>query len=152
MAGDNLATCPNFTASKVMTNVFGLLPPTNGSLNNNVIDRSLSSTTANLDDVKIDHSFSDKHRISGGFDYDNTNTGGTSDLGPIFGSHTPQNTRYARFSDNYIFSPSVVNQFLFGFSRRFRGELSNSLGHAFPAKSRLTGVTDTTIPCFKFTG
>src|SRR5712664_2507659 len=152
VSGDNLANDPNFTASKVMTNVFGLLPPTNGSLNNNVIDRSLSSTTANLYDVKIDHSFSDKHRISGGFDYDNTNTGGTSDLGPIFGSHTPQSTRYARISDNYVISPTLVNQALFGFSRRFRGEVSNSLGLGYPAKIGLTGVNNTTFPCIKFFG
>src|SRR5258708_1972252 len=113
ISGDNLANDPNFTPSKVMTNVFGLLPPTNGSLNNNVIDRSLSSTTANLYDVKIDHSFSEKHRISGGFDYDNTNTGGTSDLGPIFGSPTPPSTRYAPLSANSVISPPLVNQALF---------------------------------------
>jgi hypothetical protein len=148
--GDNLANDPNFTASKVMTNVFGLLPGTNGSLDNNVIDRSLSSTTANLYDVKIDHSFSEKHRISGGFDYDNTNTGGTSDLGPIFGSHTPQSTRYARISDNYVISPTLVNQALFGFSRRFRGEVSNSLGQGYPEKIGLTGVNNTTFPCIKW--
>jgi len=85
----------------------------------NVIDHTVSSTTANLIDVKIDHAFSEKHRISGGFDYDNTKTGGSSDLGTIFGSSLPQNTRYARISDNYVFTPSLVNQALFGFSRRF---------------------------------
>ena len=148
--GDNLANDPNFTESAVMTKVFGLLPPTNGSLDNNVIDKSLSSTTANLYDVKIDHSFSEKHRISGGFDYDNTNTGGTSDLGPIFGSHTPQSTRYARISDNYVISPTLVNQALFGFSRRFRGEVSNSLGQGYPDLIGLTGVNNTTFPCIKW--
>ena len=134
-----------------MTNVFALLPPTNGNLTDNVNDRSLTSTTANLFDVKIDHALSEKHRISGGFDYDNTNTGGTSDLGPLFGSHLPQSTRYVRFSDNYIFSPTVVNQFLFGFSRRFRGEVANTLGQGYPAKIGLTGVQNTTFPCIKFT-
>jgi len=148
--GDNLANDPNFKASKVMTNVFGLLPGTNGGLDNNVIDRSLSRTTANLYDIKIDHSFSEKHRISGGFDYDDTNTGGSSSLGSIFGSHTPQSTRYARFSDNYVFSPTVVNQFLFGFSRRFRGEVANSLGQGYPAKIGLAGVQQTTFPCIKW--
>ncbi|HEY4781482.1 MAG TPA: TonB-dependent receptor, partial [Chthoniobacterales bacterium] len=58
---------------------------------------------------------------------------------------------YARISDNYIFTPSLVNQFLFGFSRRFRGELSNSIGQNFPAKIGLTGVQPTTFPCVKFT-
>jgi len=147
---NDLTSDPNFTASKVMTNVFNLLPPTNGQLTNNVTDRSISSTTANLYDVKIDHSFSDKHRISGGFDYDNTKTGGISDLGPIFGSSTPQNTRYARISDNYVISPTLVNQALFGFSRRFRGEGSNSIGLGFPEKIGLTGVNNTTFPCIKW--
>jgi hypothetical protein len=150
--GDILTNDPNFTPSAVMTKVFALLPATNGSLTNNVIDTTISSTTANLFDIKIDHAISDKHRISGGFDYDNTNTGGVSNLGPIFGSITPQSTRYARVSDNYIFTPSLVNQFLFGFSRRFRQEISNSVGQGYPAKIGLTGVANTTFPCIKFTG
>ena len=125
---------------------------TNGGLTNNVIDRTVSSTTANLYDVKIDHAFSDKHRISGGLDWDNTKTGGASDLGPIFGSSTPQVTRYARVSDDYIVTPSVVNHILFGFSRRFRTESSNTLGQGFPTQIGLTGVQNTTFPCVKFVG
>jgi hypothetical protein len=150
--GNVLTNDPNFTPSVVMTNVFGLLPPTNGSLTDNVTDTSVSRTTANLFDIRIDQKISEKHRISGGFDYDNTKTGGTSDLGPIFGSSTPQNTRYARVTDNYVFTPTLVNQFLFGFSRRFRKEGSNSLGLGFPEKIGLTGVANTTFPCIKFIG
>src|SRR5713226_3408388 len=150
--GNLLTNDPNYTPSSVMKKVFTLLPPTNGSLTNNVVDRSLSRTTANLWDLKIDQNISDRQRISFGFDYDNTNTGGTSSLGPIFGSHTPQRTRYARFSHNYTFTPTVMNQFLFGFSRRFRQEISNSLGQGYPQKIGLTGVANTTFPCIKFTG
>ena len=150
ISGNVLSNDPNFTLSKVMGNILPLLPTTNGQLTNNVTDRTISSTTANIYDVKIDHSFSDKHRISGGFDYDDTDTGGSSDLGPIFGSHTPQSTRYARVSDNYVFSPTIVNQALFGFSRRFRGEISNSLGLGYPEKIGLTGVQNTTFPCLKW--
>ena len=149
--GNILTNDPNFTPSAVMTKVFALLPPTNGSPTNNVIDHTLSRTTANLFDVKIDHIISQKQRISGGFDYDNTKTGSISSLTPIFGSSLPQDTRYARFSHNYIFGPSVVNQFLFGFSRRFRGEVANSLGQGYPVKIGLTGVQNTTFPCMKFT-
>jgi Carboxypeptidase regulatory-like domain/TonB dependent receptor len=150
--GNILTNDPNFTPSKVMANVFALLPPTNGGLTSNVLDHTVSSTTANLFDVKIDHVFSDKHRISGGLDYDNTRTGGSSDLGPIFGSSLPQSTRYARISDNYVFTPSLVNQALFGFSRRFRGEVADSLGQGYPGKIGLTGVNDTTFPCIKWGG
>lgn len=150
--GNILSNDPNYTPSTVVSNILALLPMTNGSLQNNVLDTTVSSTTANLFDIKIDHNISEKHRISGGFDYDNTNTGGTSNLGPIFGSVGPQSTRYGRISDNYIFTPSLVNQFLFGFSRRFRGEVANSLGQGYPAKIGLTGVQNTTFPCVKFTG
>ena len=149
--GNILKNDPNFTPSKVVSNILALLPTTTGASQNNVLDTTISTTTANLFDIKIDENISDKHRISGGFDYDNTNTGGKSNLGPLFGSTTPQNTRYARISDNYIFTPSIVNQFLFGFSRRFRGELSDSIGQDFPAKIGLTGVQSTTFPCVKFT-
>jgi hypothetical protein len=148
--GDVLTNDPNFVTSKVMAKVFGLLPPTNGNLTNNVVDHSSTLTTANLFDIKIDHNISNKQRISGGFDYDNTNQGGTSSLGPIFGSTTPQNTRYARVSDNYIFTPTLVNQVLFGFSRRYRKEGSNSIGGGWPAKIGLTGVSQATFPCIKF--
>ena len=150
--GDVLTNDPNFTPSTVMTKVFGLLPPTNGGLTQNVIDSSTSLTTANLFDVKIDHNISDKQRISGGFDYDNTRQGGVSNLGSFFGSVTPQHTRYARISDNYIFTPTLVNQVLFGFSRRYRKEGSNSVGGGWPAKIGLTGVSQATFPCIKFLG
>ena len=150
--GNILTNDPNFTPSAVMTKVFALLPPTNGGLSNNVTGTRTAKTTANLWDLKIDHVISDKQRISGGFDYDNTLKGEISSLGPIFGQSTPQSTRYARFSHNYVFSPTVVNQFLVGFSRRFRGEVANSLGEGFPAKIGLTGVNNTTFPCIKFFG
>ena len=150
--GNILTNDPNFKPSAVITKVFGLLPATNGGLTNNVVDRTISSTTANLFDLKIDQTISAKQRISGGLDWDDTNTGGTSQLGPIFGSSTPQVTRYARVSHDYTVSPSVVNHILFGFSRRFRTEASNTLGQGYPAQIGLTGVQNTTFPCIKFVG
>src|SRR5205085_12427331 len=126
--GNILSNDPNYTPSAVMTKVFALLPATSGSLNNNVFDRSTSSTHANLWDLKIDENISDKQRVSFGLDWDNTKTGGASILAPFLGSQTPQDTRYARFSHNYVVSPTLVNQFLLGYSRRFRTEASNGLG------------------------
>ena len=64
-----------------MTNVSALLPPTNGGLTNNVFDQSTSRTTANLWDLKLDQTISNKQAISFGFDYANTKTGGTLDTG-----------------------------------------------------------------------
>jgi hypothetical protein len=150
--GNILSNDPDYTPSAVMTKVFSLLPPTSGALTNNVFDQSKSTTTANLWDLKIDQTISDKQRFSFGFDYDNTKTGGSSILAPFLGSQTPQSTRYVRFSHNYTFSPTVVNEFLVGFSRRFRTEASNGLGEGWPEQLGLTGVANTTFPCIKFIG
>ncbi len=150
--GNLLKNDPNYAPSSVVSKLFALLPQTNGSLTNNVVDRTISSTTANLFDLKIDQTISDKQRISGGFDLDNTRTGGISNLGPLFGSSTTQSTRYARLNHYYVLSPALVNHFLVGFSRRFRTEASNSLGQGFPATLGLTGVANTTLPCIKFVG
>jgi len=149
---NTLSNDPGFKASSVMKNVFGLMPATNGGLTNNVFQRTTSQTIANLFDVKVDQNVSDRQRISVGFDYDNTNNQSIESLGPIYGGQTPQNTRYARVSDDYTFTPTLLNHFLAGFSRRYRGELSNGIGQGWPSKIGLTGVQETTFPCFKFHG
>ena len=130
--------------------LFALLPPTNGGLTNNVVDPTISRTTANIYDIKFDQKIFSSDHLFVGFDYDNTDTGGFSALGPIFGEAIPQDTRYFRIGDDHIFSPSVVNHFLAGFSRRFRGEISNTLGQDYVTKIGLTGVQNTTLPCFIF--
>ncbi|MBV9265813.1 MAG: carboxypeptidase regulatory-like domain-containing protein, partial [Acidobacteriaceae bacterium] len=143
---------PNYTPSPVMSKVFSYLPATNGSLQNNAINSSISHTTADLYDVKVDQVITDKQRFSVGYDTDNTDTGGVSNLGPIFGSHTPQNTHYLRFNDTQVFTSSLVNQFLAGFSRRWRGEVSNGLNAGYPNQIGLKGVENTTFPCIIFLG
>ncbi len=150
--GNILSNDPNYKESAVMAKVMASLPATSGSLTNNVFDTSIARTTANLWDLKIDQTISDKQRFSFGFDYDNTQAGTFSVLEPYINQQVPQSTRYTRFSHNYIFSPTVVNEFVVGFSRRFRSEISNSLGQNWPQKLGVTGVSDLTYPCFEFAG
>ncbi len=150
--GNILSNDPNYKPSAVMAKVMASLPATSGSLTNNVFDTSLNRTTADLWDMKLDETISDKQRFSFGFDYDNTQSGTFSVLEPYINQQVPQSTRYARFSHNYIFSPTVVNEFLVGFSRRFRTEASNSLGQNWPQKLGVTGVSNVTYPCFQFQG
>ena len=150
--GNLLSNDPNYVESAVISKLFALLPATDGALTNNTVDKTVNTTTANLFDVKFDQTVSSRQRMSFGFDYDNTNTGGVSALGPIFGQKVPQDTRYGRFSDDYVINNSLVNHFLAGFSRRFRGEISDTLGQNYPTKLGLTGVQDFTLPCFIFVG
>lgn len=148
--GNLLSNDPNYTQSQVIKKLFALLPPTNGGLTNNVVDPTISRTTANIYDLKYDQKIFSSDHLFVGFDYDNTDTGGFSALGPIFGEAIPQDTRYFRIGDDHIFSPSLVNHFLAGFSRRFRGEISNTLGQDYVTKIGLMGVQNTTLPCFIF--
>jgi hypothetical protein len=147
---NTLANDPNYKESAVMSKVFGYMPATNGNLTSNVFMTSVTRVPANMFDIKIDQNISSKQRLSFGLDYDNTNNESVESIGPMFGGATPQNTRYLRFSHDYTFTSSVLNHFLAGFSRRFRGEISNGLGDGYPAKLGLTGVQNTTFPCFDF--
>src|SRR5208337_4070855 len=149
---DTLTSDPNYKGSSVMSKVFAYVPQTNGNLTNNVVQFTSSKTTADIFDVKIDQNVSDKQRVSVGFDYDNTNSQSVVSLGPIFGQAGPQNTRYVRLSHDYTLTPSVLNHFLVGYGRRYRGEISNSLGGGYPVKLGLTGVNNNTFPCFNFEG
>jgi hypothetical protein len=147
---NTLASDPNYTASSVMAKMFAYMPATNGNLTNNVYETSTTKVPANMFDIKIDQNISSKQRLSFGFDFDNTNNASVESIGPMFGGATPQNTRYVRASYDYTLSPSVLNHFLVGLSRRYRGEISNGLGDGYPAKLGLTGVNNNTFPCFNF--
>jgi hypothetical protein len=150
IAGDILTNDPNYHPSAIMGRIYSYMPVTSTGVTNNAIVSSTSFTTANLFDVRVDQIISDKQRVSASFDYDNTNTGTSTPLCPLFCGETPQNTRYARFGDYYTFSPTLFNQFMVGFCRRYRGEISSSLGGNYPTKLGLTGVADTTFPCLDF--
>ena len=150
ISNDTLTNDPNYSESSVMSKVFGYVPKTNGNLTNNVMQFTSSKTLADIIDVKIDQNVSNKQRISVGVDYDNTNNQSVVSLGPIFGQRGPQNTRYLRFSHDYTLTPSVLNHFVAGYSRRYRGEISSSLGGGYPVKLGLTGVNNNTFPCFNF--
>lgn len=148
--GNILSNDPNFVPSKVITNLFNSFPATDGGLTNNSTERAESFTRADVWDLKIDQNVSDRQHISSSFSYDNTNSGNTSSLGPEYAGTGPQNTRYARFSDSYTFTPTLFNLFNAGFTRRYRGELAGSIGQNWPEKLGLTGVQNTTYPCFNF--
>jgi hypothetical protein len=142
----------NYKPSAVMTKVFSYMPTTNGGLDNNVFVRTSSKTWANMMDFKADVNISGRQRLSAGFDYDNTMAESVQSDGPIFGGQTPQNTKYARMAYDFTLTPSILNHFLAGFSRRFRGEYSNGIGMDYPSKLGLSGVQNTTFPCVKFHG
>jgi hypothetical protein len=150
---NTLSSDPNYKASAVMSKVFSYLPPTSSAgVSSNVLVVSTTKIPANMFDIKIDQNVTSEQRFSFGLDYDNTNNKTVESIGPIYGGATPQNTRYVRFSHDYTLTSSLLNHFLIGLDRRYRGEISNGLGGGYPAKLGLTGVNNNTFPCFDFEG
>lgn len=76
-------------------------------------------------DIKVDHSFSDKHRLSFSMDYmkftgESVNGGFWYTLGdgPFDSGYDGLYPYWTyRITDNYVFTPRVLNSFSFGFSR-----------------------------------
>ncbi len=104
--------------------------------------------SANIYTVRIDQNIGDKQKLNGSYDYNpDTNTvyyGGI----PLDTSGTNQINHYVRLGYDYVLTPTLLNHFNFGFSRRFREELSGegSFGGNWPTKLGLKGVSDTTFP------
>ena len=114
----------------------------------NIVQTASNPIDANMYEIRIDQNIGAKQKISGSYDYDwRPNT--VYDAGaPLNTSDTSQRTRYLRFGHDYVFSPSVMNHFNAGFSRRYREEFSGlgGFGGNWPEKLGLKGVAQTTFP------
>lgn len=114
----------------------------------NYVQKSINPVDANMYEIRIDQNIGAKQKIFGTYDYDwRPNT--VYDIGePLNTSATNQRTHYVRFGYDYIFSPSLLNHFNAGFSRRYRQEFSGEGGYGgnWPSKLGLKGVMDTTFP------
>ena len=118
----------------------------------NYIQRAQNPVDANLWEIKIDQNIGAKQKLSGSYDYDNRPNTVYFSGAPLQTSATNQKTNYARLGYDYIFSPTLLNHFNFGFSRRYRQEFSGegSYGGNWPSKLGLKGVANTTFPVFGF--
>ncbi len=106
------------TFSKVATNILPYFPAaSNNGVNNNFFRVQATKNDEHRLVGKIDHTFNDKHNISGSFfmgSYDNGNNGTLSQLD---GSVVTAPTKQFRFTYNYAHSPRVSNNLNAGFLR-----------------------------------
>lgn len=134
---------PQNRISPVSANILAQLPaPSNGSVLNNFL--ALGARTFDRDQVniKIDHNLSDRHRING-FGYIGTQTALDPDNLPAPFTNALNNqyrSRWIRFSDDYVFSPSVLNHLTLGFTRELQSWNSLAADQGWPTKLGLTGV------------
>lgn len=155
---------PKERFSEVAKNVLAQLPnPTNNGLFNNYVSTGRGYVDENQYNLKIDHSFTDMHRISGYYYQDALDQldplGGGAERTAFSGPASPSSiasnrNHWVRLSDDYVISPTIVNHVSLGFTRFLTTTDSTSLNQDWPQQLGLTGVNtgaNNSFPCIRFT-
>ncbi len=121
-------------------------------------DTVYRSYRTNLDN-KIDHSFSDKHKVFGRFsDFRNRSFNGRWQVAvnnPIFdANHTPIPLDLTQlvFSDTYTINPTMINQVRLGGTRRKFSRTPESLNGNWASKLGIPNAAPDTMPSFLNSG
>jgi hypothetical protein len=149
---------PESRFSSVARAILPLIPePTSGGNINNFLTIGARKFDRDQVNVKIDHAFSDKSRLSV-FTYIGTQQLTTPELLPLPLSPAyaeDRRSRWVRLTHDYIFSPSVLNHFAIGFTREGQFWEALSANQDWPDKIGLTGVETgdgNAFPIITFTG
>ena len=134
---------PQSRISSVSQKIVALYPaPVNGGLFNNYLTTGARTFDREQLNVKIDHAFSDRSRLSA-FTYLGTQTTVTPELLPMPLSPAKSEdyrSRWARLTHDYIVSPSVLNHFTLGYTREGQFWQTLSADQGWPDKLGLKGV------------
>jgi hypothetical protein len=129
--------------SSVSAKIIPLLPGLNSnSLLSNFLTIGNNTVSQNQFNGKVDHQFSPRHRVSGFVSYTDNTTNAPETLPEPFANQRTQYNFYTTLRMNYDFvvSPSILNQFLAGFTRVNGGGQMYDLNQGWPSKIGLTGV------------
>lgn len=142
--------------SAVSRNILPQLPtPDNNSIFNNFLSTGRGRTDSNQYNIKLDHSFSDRNRISGYY-YNDLNEIKDPELvpGPTSPNRqTASRNNWLRLSHDLTLSPTMLNHLTLGYTRTAVRIATYSLNQDWPTKLGLTGVNrgpDNTFPCIEF--
>ena len=154
---------PTSRFSKVSTNAMATMPtPATNALFANYPSTGRGYVNEDQINIKIDHSFTDRHRISGYFYRDMLNQldplGGGAERTAVPGPPTPSaynlnHNHWLRLSDDYVISPAILNHVGLGYTRFLTTIDSGSLNGDWPQKLGLTGVNtgaNNSFPCLNF--
>lgn len=150
--------------STVSKNVLSVLPaPINTGVFNNYISTGRGFTNEDQYDIKLDHAFSERHRVSGFYYRDlltqDDPTGAGADKVAVTGpaaeaSLTGSHNHWVRLSDDFVISPTIINHVGLGFTRFLTTIDSASLNQDWPQKLGLAGVNNganNSFPCIDLT-
>ena len=142
--------------SSVSRNILPQLPtPDTNSIFNNFLSIGRGQTNSNQVNLKLDHAFTDRNRLSGYYYHDRHEI---RDPELVPGPTTPNRStasrnNWARISHDLVLSPSMLNHLTLGYTRTAVRIAAYSLNEDWPTRLGLTGVNrgpDNTFPCIEF--
>jgi hypothetical protein len=142
--------------STVSRNILPLLPtPDNNGIFNNFLSTGRGQANSNQYNIKLDHAFSDRNRLSGYF-YTDRYEARDPELVP--GPTTPNRSttsqnHWTRISHDFVISPSLLNHVTLGYTRFVTTILPYSINQDWPTRLGLNGVNrgpDNVFPCIEF--
>ena len=135
-------------ASKVMPSA----PSSVTSPYDNINDDSSNHEQADMWNIRIDENINTHNKISASYFTGNMPYISTKSLGPLFDGGNTQGNKYLRLGYDYFISPTMLNHFNAGFTRRHRVEGSGEGGYGgdWATKFGLKGVGSAVFPRFQY--
>jgi hypothetical protein len=133
-------------ASKVMPSA----PSSATSPYFNIEDVSSNLEQANEWSIRMDQNIGTRNKISGSYFTGNMPYVSTQSLGPLYTGGNIQGNKYVRLGYDFIITPTMLNHFNAGFTRRHRLETSGEggFGGDWASKFGLKGVGESVFPRF----
>jgi outer membrane receptor protein involved in Fe transport len=133
-------------ASKVMPSATGTSPY------DNIKVTSSNHEQADMWSIRMDENINARNKISGSYFTGNMPYVSTSSLGGLYTGGNTQGNKYLRLGYDYFISPTMLNHFNAGFTRRHRVEGSGEGGYGgnWASKFGLKGVGDAVFPRFDY--
>jgi hypothetical protein len=135
-------------ASKVMPSA----PSSATSPYFNISNHSSNHEKADMWNIRIDENINTHNKISASYFTGNMPYISTQSLGSLYDGGNTQSNKYLRLGYDYFISPTMLNHFNAGFTRRHRVEGSGEGGYGgnWATKFGLKGVGDAVFPRFTY--
>jgi hypothetical protein len=154
-------TCQAFNGNKITTpdpvfaaasKVMPSAPSGETSPYDNIHVTSSNHEQADMWNIRVDENINARNKISASYFTGNMPYVSTSTLGPLYTGGDTQGNKYLRLGYDYFISPTMLNHFNAGFTRRHRGEGSGEggFGGNWASKFGLKGVGDAVFPQFTY--
>jgi len=148
-ANNKITTSPD----SVFVNASKVIPIAPGGTTSPYYNIDVSSTNhkqADMWSIRIDENINARNKISGSYFSGNMPYESTSSLGSLYTGGNIQGNKYVRLGYDFFISPTLLNHFNAGFTRRHRHETSGEGGYGgnWASKFGLKGVGDQVFPRF----